>query len=62
MEENQKCMGWSEYIIYSKVVDLFAAYRNLKGSPDVNTDIATFCNFIQYKLIDIYGESEEENG
>ena len=62
MEEEKKCMGWNEYIIFAKVIDLFAAYRKLKGSKSANTDIAQFCNFIQYKLIDIYGESEEENG
>lgn len=53
---------WSEYLIYAKVIDLFNAYRGLKGTSNIDMDIASFCNQIQYKLIDIYGEEKEENG
>ncbi len=53
---------WNEYLIYSKVIDLFAAFRKLKGSEDVNMDIAHFCDMIQFKLIDIYGKEEKEDG
>ena len=62
MEEEKKRMAWDEYIIFAKVIDLFAAYRKLKNSDNVNLDIAQFCNFIQYKLTDVYGEGEEING
>ena len=46
----------SEYLIIAKIIDLFCAYRKLKGTESVNLDIANFCNQIQYKLIDIYGK------
>jgi hypothetical protein len=47
---------WSEYLIIAKIIDLFCAYRKLKGTENVNLDIASFCDQIQYKLIDIYGK------
>ena len=47
---------WSEYLIIAKIIDLFCAYRKLKGTENVNLDIACFCDQIQYKLIDIYGK------
>lgn len=53
---------WSEYLIYAKVIDLFNAYRGLKGTPNIDMDIASFCDQIQFKLIDIYGEEKEKNG
>lgn len=53
---------WSEYLVISKAIDLFNAYRILKGSNNINMDIASFCDMIQYKLIDVYGEENKENG
>ena len=54
--------AWNEYLIFSKVIDLFNAFRKLKGSDDVKMDIAHFCDMIQFKLIDIYGKEVEEDG
>ena len=54
--------AWNEYLIFSKAIDLFNAFRKLKGSEDVNMDIAHFCDMIQFKLIDIYGKEVEEDG
>lgn len=53
---------YNEYLIYAKVIDQFAAYRNLKGSGNVNLDIAQFCDMIQFKLIDIFGEERKDGG
>lgn len=53
---------WNEYLIFSKAIDLFNAFRKLKGSENVNMDIARFCDMIQIKLIDIYGKEVEEDG
>lgn len=50
---------WNEYIVLAKAIDLFNAFRKLKGSEDVNMDIAHFCDMIQFKLIDIYGKETE---
>ena len=33
---------WNEYRVYSKALDLFLAYRSLRGSDNVNMDIAIF--------------------
>lgn len=53
---------YNEYLIYAKVIDQFAAYRNLKGSDNVNLDIAQFCDTIQVKLIDIFGKEPTDGG
>ena len=68
MPENKKKSApihadvWDEFLIYSKAIDLFNAFRKLKGSEDVNMDIAHFCDMIQFKLIDIYEKETEEDG
>lgn len=55
-KKEMKGAPWSEYLVIAKIIDLFNAYRKLKGTQNVNMDIASFCNMIQYKLIEIYGE------
>lgn len=57
-----KTTPYNEYLIYAKVIDQFAAYRNLKGSNNVNLDIAQFCDVIQVKLIDIFGKEPTDGG
>ena len=53
---------WNEYMVFAKAIDLFNAYRGLKGSENVNMDIAQFCDMLQFKLIDIYGKEGGEDG
>lgn len=57
-----KTAPYNEYLIYAKVIDQFAAYLNLKGSGNVNLDIAQFCDVIQVKLIDIFGKEPTDGG
>ncbi len=52
---------WNEYRVYSKALDLFLAYRSLRGSDNVNMDIAIFCDILKSKLISVFGE-EIDNG
>ena len=52
---------WNEYLIYSKIIDLFVAWVKLRGSGSINMDIRIFTDCIASKLISIYGE-ENENG
>lgn len=47
---------WSEYKVFSKALDLFLAYRSLRGSKNINMDIAVFCDVLKNKLIDVFGE------
>lgn len=49
---------WNEYRIIAAEVDLFNAWRALRGSDNVNFDITIFCDILKNKLIDIYGRGE----
>lgn len=62
--ENKKVdrAPWNEYRIFAGAVDLFNAWRALRGSENVNFDITIFCDMLQAKLIDIYGRGEDLNG
>ena len=53
---------WDEFRIYSSAMDLFLAFRKIRGSNNVNMDISIFCNILQNKLIDSYGEEITNNG
>lgn len=53
---------WNEYRVYSKALDLFLAYRSLRGTQNVNMDITIFCDVLREKLINVFGEEIEENG
>lgn len=53
---------WNEYKVYSKALDLFLAYRSLRGTDNVNMDIQIFCDILQAKLISVFGEETKENG
>lgn len=53
---------WDEFRIYSSAMDLFLAFRKIRGSNNVNMDISIFCNILQNKLIDSYGEEIANNG
>ena len=53
---------WNEFLVYAKAIDLFNAFRKMKGSEDINADIRLFCDMIQFQLIDIYGKDGSEDG
>lgn len=53
---------WNEFLVYAKAIDLFNAFRKMKGSEDINADIRLFCDMIQFQLIDIYGKDGGEDG
>lgn len=55
---------WNEYKVYSKALDLFLAYRSLRGTGNVNMDISIFCDVLQNRLLSVFGtqEGEEDSG
>lgn len=60
MEIKKTGIPWNNYIIITKGIDLFSAWRALNGSNNINMDIAIYCDIMKAKLIDVYGEELED--